>query len=69
MHSCLDAKGHKSVLKYVYEYMRCFENLQGIKTEEISYVIRFRMEWIAMFLIKINLVVLAEFNCFSSRSM
>jgi hypothetical protein len=33
----LGAKGHKSSLKYVYEYMRCCESLQGIKTEETSY--------------------------------
>ena len=30
----LGADGYKSALKYVYEYIRCCENLQEIKTEE-----------------------------------
>ena len=33
----LGAEDHISALKYVYEYLRCCENLQGIKTEETSY--------------------------------
>jgi len=33
----LGADGYKSALKYVYEYIRCCENLQEIKTEETFY--------------------------------
>jgi len=33
----LGADGYKSALKYVYEYIRCYENLQEIKTEETFY--------------------------------
>jgi len=33
----LGADGCKSALKYVYEYIRCCENLQEIKTEETFY--------------------------------
>jgi len=29
----LENDGYKSALKYVYEYIRCYENLQEIKTE------------------------------------
>ena len=31
---CLGAVGYKSALKYVYEYIRCRENLQEILIEE-----------------------------------
>ena len=31
---CLGAHGYKSALKYVYEYIRCRENLQEILIEE-----------------------------------
>ena len=30
----LGAKGHKCALKYMYEYMRCYENIKWIKIEE-----------------------------------
>ena len=33
----LENDGYKSALKYVYEYIRCCENLQEIKTEETFY--------------------------------
>jgi hypothetical protein len=33
----LGAEGHKSAMKYMYEYMRCCASLHGIKTEESSY--------------------------------
>ena len=64
----LGAEGHKSALKYVYEYVKCHENHQEFETEETFYknldYIRFRMESIVTFLIKNNLVVLAEINSF-----
>ena len=51
------AKGYKSALKYVYEYVKCHENHQEFETEETFYenldYIRFRMESIVTFLIKI----------------
>jgi hypothetical protein len=33
----LGAEGHKSAMKYMYEYMKCCASLYGIKTEETSY--------------------------------
>ena len=33
----LGGEGHISALKYTYKYIRCYENIQGIKNEETSY--------------------------------